>query len=81
MTHDELLTAHQVAVVLKVSPGYVYRLIRLRHLPAVRIGNSVRIRRRDLLWYLRERVPPSAAGELLKALGRAPEPEEEHERS
>lgn len=89
MDNDEILTVEQVADLLRMSAGYVYRLIRHRKLPALRFGKSVRVRRGDLVWYLRKKVPPSLARAPLEALeemlkeapGAAAQTETEDERS
>jgi excisionase family DNA binding protein len=47
-----LLTPREVARALRVSPMTVYRLIRSRKLPALRVGNSFRIPSRALDRYL-----------------------------
>ncbi len=39
----DLLTAQQVAVRLSIHPTTVYRLIKERELPAIKIGRSYRI--------------------------------------
>ena len=43
-----ILTVHEVAEYLRMSETKVYRLVKERHLPAVRIGKSWRFRK-DLL--------------------------------
>ena len=40
----ELLTVVKAAQVMAVSPSYLYKLVRTKQLPAVKIGTSVRIR-------------------------------------
>jgi excisionase family DNA binding protein len=51
-----LLTASEVADLLRVSSMTVYRLIRSGELPAVRVGRSYRVRREDLDAYLESQV-------------------------
>jgi excisionase family DNA binding protein len=46
--HMMILTVRDVAAYLRMSETKVYRLVKERHLPAVRIGKSWRFRR-DLL--------------------------------
>ena len=41
--HDDFLTAHQVAVRLKLHEATIYRLIQRQELPAIKIGGSYRI--------------------------------------
>ena len=53
--HD-LLTAREVADVMRVSTMTVYRLIKAGELPAIRVGKHLRIRERDVARYLEDRV-------------------------
>lgn len=53
--HD-LLTAREVADVMRVSTMTVYRLIKSGELPAIRVGKHLRIRERDVAKFLDERV-------------------------
>ena len=56
----DLLHINEVATALRVSKMTVYRFIHDGRLPAVRIGNSLRIHRRDLDAYLNAAfLPPS----------------------
>jgi excisionase family DNA binding protein len=41
----DLLTAEEVATILRVSPGWVYEQARRNRLPHLRLGRYVRIRR------------------------------------
>ncbi|MBY5161104.1 helix-turn-helix domain-containing protein [Salsipaludibacter albus] len=57
----QLLTAGEVADLLRVSTMTVYRLIRGGELPAVRVGRSYRVRSQDLDSYLEAQlVDPSS---------------------
>ncbi len=57
----QLLTAGEVADLLRVSTMTVYRLIRGGELPAVRVGRSYRVRQSDLDGYLQSQlVDPSS---------------------
>ncbi|HSK21857.1 MAG TPA: helix-turn-helix domain-containing protein [Egicoccus sp.] len=47
-----LLTVAEVAGALRVSTMTVYRLIKSRELPAIRVGKNFRIRQQDLDDYL-----------------------------
>lgn len=47
-----LLTVAEVAETLRVSNMTVYRLIKSRELPAIRVGKNFRIRQQDLTDYL-----------------------------
>jgi excisionase family DNA binding protein len=49
---DRLMTANEVADLLRVSTMTVYRLIRSGELPAVRVGRNYRVRSGDLDHYL-----------------------------
>ena len=53
--HD-LLTAREVADVMRVSTMTVYRLIKAGEMPAIRVGKHLRIRERDVARYLDQRV-------------------------
>jgi|GEM_PF-3512088 len=48
-----ILTVKETAQLLKVSQDVIYDLVHSRHLPAMRIGNRIRIGRRGLVAYLR----------------------------
>jgi len=43
-----LLTGEEIAKILHVSRAYAYQLMRLRIIPTVKIGRSVRVRPADL---------------------------------
>jgi excisionase family DNA binding protein len=45
---DEFLTAIDVAGILKISKGLVYRMIQSRDIPSFTMGKTVRVRRADL---------------------------------
>ena len=53
--HD-LLTAREVADVMRVSTMTVYRLIKAGEMPAIRVGKHLRIRERDVARFLEDRV-------------------------
>lgn len=55
-----MLTAEEVAEILRVSTMTVYRLIRSGELPAVRVGRSYRVREADLDEYLERQVVDAA---------------------
>lgn len=48
----EFFTPKDVAKLLYLSPMTVYRLIHAKELPAIKIGNSYRIRRNELVAYI-----------------------------
>ncbi len=52
---EALLTVDQLADVLQVSRVYVYKLVRERKLPAVRIGKAVRFTETALEQWLKEK--------------------------
>ena len=58
-TRPELLTADEVAALLRIHPDRVYRLIRERRLPAVHLGRTVRIERQTLMAWLAAGGTPS----------------------
>ena len=45
---SNLLTGEEIAKILHVSRAYAYQLMRLRIIPTVKIGRSVRVRPADL---------------------------------
>lgn len=53
---ETLLTAAEVADLLRVSTMTIYRLIRSGELPAVRVGRNYRVRRAELDAYLEAQV-------------------------
>ena len=46
--NPHLLTVEEVAAILRTHPDCVYRMIRARQLPAVRLGRAVRVVREAL---------------------------------
>ncbi len=60
----QLLTAGEVADLLRVSTMTVYRLIRGGELPAVRVGRSYRVRSDDLDSYLEAQLVDPASVDL-----------------
>lgn len=58
-----LLTAEEVAEVLRTSRKVIYEMVRLGQLPGVvRVGRRVLVRRDRLVEFLRERSVPSLGG-------------------
>ena len=43
-----LLTGDEIAKILHVSRAYAYQLMRLKQIPTIKIGRSVRVRPEDL---------------------------------
>ena len=54
------LTAAEVAEILRVSTKTVYKLIKEKSLPAVKVGRENRIAKSQLIDYLRQRERPSS---------------------
>ncbi|MCY4035877.1 MAG: helix-turn-helix domain-containing protein [bacterium] len=52
---EKLMTVAEVAALMRVSTMTVYRLIKARDLPAVRIGKSYRLHEADVDRYLASR--------------------------
>lgn len=53
---DGLLTVAEVASMIRISNMTVYRLIKARQLPAVKVGKNYRIRMSDIDLYLNSRA-------------------------
>ncbi len=49
----KLLRPEEVADLLNISKSYIYKLLRLRCVPAIRIGRSIRVRPEDLEKFIR----------------------------
>src|SRR5713226_5931165 len=70
-TPREVMTPAQVALYLQVHKLTVYRYVRDRQLPAVRLGRSLRILKADVDEFLRlHRVGGRSRGTTRKVLGR-----------
>lgn len=54
------LNAAEVAEILRVSTKTVYKLIKEKSLPAVKVGRENRIAKSQLIDYLRQREVPSS---------------------
>ena len=52
---ESLLTVAEVAATMRVSKMTVYRLIKSRQLPALKVGKNYRIRESDIDQYLTDR--------------------------
>lgn len=52
MKEEKLLTRTEVQEILRVSQSKIYRLIREKRIPSIRVGKTYRIRRSDLEEYL-----------------------------
>ena len=65
------LTAAEVAEILRVSTKTVYKLIKEKSLPAVKVGRENRIAKSQLIDYLRQREVPSSnpTGYIIKERG------------
>jgi excisionase family DNA binding protein len=49
---NKLLTVNEVAMILRVSNMTVYRLVKNKQLPAIRVGKNYRIKEIDVDKYL-----------------------------
>lgn len=49
---NKLLTVNEVAKILRVSNMTVYRLVKSKQLPAIRVGKNYRIKESDVEEYL-----------------------------
>ncbi len=49
-----LLTAGEVAKILKISKSKAYRMIKIKEIPSVTMGKTVRVRPRDLEKFIEE---------------------------
>ena len=49
---NKLLTVNEVAKILRVSNMTVYRLVKSKQLPAIRVGKNYRIKETDVDRYL-----------------------------
>ena len=61
-----LLNASDLAIRLKISKPFAYRLIHTGAIPSVRIGRCVRVREQDLDTYIQRQVWP----DISKPVGR-----------
>lgn len=52
---ESLLTVAEVAATMRVSKMTIYRLIKSRQLPALKVGKNYRIRESDIDQYLTDR--------------------------
>jgi excisionase family DNA binding protein len=53
---DTLLTVIEVAGLFKVSKMTVYNLVKSGKLPAIKIGNTFRFKRENILTYLEQQT-------------------------
>lgn len=49
---NKLLTVNEVAKILRVSNMTVYRLVKSKQIPAIRVGKNYRIKEDDVETYL-----------------------------
>jgi len=49
---NKLLTVNEVAKILRVSNMTVYRLVKSKQIPAIRVGKNYRIKETDVEKYL-----------------------------
>lgn len=64
--NTNLITADQAAEVLGISVSFVYKLVRARRMPAVKIGSIIRIRREDLDNFINENTTDLNGYEFFK---------------
>lgn len=73
-TPDELLTAEEVAVLLRVTPAWVYPQTRSNRIPHLRLGRYVRYRRQSLKDWMDQvelepgspPAPPASRGRVVR---------------
>lgn len=53
---EQLLTCTEVQAILRIGKSKLYRLIREEKLPAIRLGNTYRIRQSDFETYLEKQM-------------------------
>lgn len=54
----QILTANELAEVLKISRAYAYQLMRTQQIRSVKIGRSLRVLRQDLDDFLKKSTWP-----------------------
>lgn len=52
--YPDVLTVQQTAELLSVCKNTIYKLIRENELPCRRIGSAIRIRKNDVIGYMRQ---------------------------
>ena len=52
--YPDVLTVQQTAELLSVCKNTIYKLIRENELPCRRIGSAIRIRKTDVIGYMRQ---------------------------
>jgi excisionase family DNA binding protein len=52
----EIMTVHELALYLKTSRAKIYRMARMRIIPAFRIGNSWRFKKKMIDMWIRQRT-------------------------
>ena len=52
--YPDVLTVQQTAELLSVCKNTIYKLIRENDLPCLRIGSAIRIRKNDVMDYIRQ---------------------------
>lgn len=50
--NEQLITCTEVQAILRIGKTKLYKLIREKQLPAIRVGNTYRIKQSDLEKYL-----------------------------
>ena len=64
--NDELLTRSEVQKILRVSTSKVFRLIHNGALPAIRVGDTYRIKQSDLEKYLNSKNNSATSKEVVQ---------------
>ncbi len=57
MSLVEVMTAAEVALLLRVSRWSIYEMVKMRQIPHFKVGRSVRFRRSDLLEWAKKQAP------------------------
>jgi excisionase family DNA binding protein len=52
----EIMTVHELALYLKTSDAKIYRMARMHDIPAFRIGNSWRFKKKMIDMWIRQRT-------------------------
>ncbi len=72
-----VMTLEEVAVFLRVHPSTVYRLLRLRHIPAFKVGSDWRFRRESIEdWLAQQEI---SIEELIPGKGQGVVPDQKKE--
>jgi excisionase family DNA binding protein len=53
---SEIMTVHELALYLKMSDAKIYRMARMRDVPAFRVGKSWRFKRKMIDMWIRQKM-------------------------